>query len=140
KLLPRRRDILGERHAESWMRVGAAEQREPENRRRVIEERSQVGKDDARWEEQVPLRIVNDVVKIRADFYLVVSVDKTEAVRKLRASLLVEIGIGSALSGNQQVRNFQVRLLEHGEEIEAAAGPLESGFIHNCATECSQLA
>src|SRR5437016_3634441 len=55
---------------------------------------------------------------------------EAEAVGQLETSLLIEIRVGGAFAGEQQIGDFQVGLLEHRGKIEAAAGPLEVGFIY----------
>src|SRR5262249_25068648 len=81
------------------------------------------------WEKQIPLRVVDEVVEVASEFQLVAADRETQAVRDLGASFLIEIRIGSALAGDQQVRDLKVRLFEHGEEIKAAPRKLKAGFV-----------
>src|SRR6185295_14020749 len=64
-----------------------------------------------------------------------------EAIGHLQARFAIEVRIRRTLSGKEQVRDLQVRLLEHRWKIEASARPLNTGFIdlvgpkHGCLTD-----
>ena len=79
--LPGGGNILRKGHAEPRMRGGAAQEWKPEDRRRVVKERGQVREDDASREEQVPLRIVGNVIEIGSHLERVFSQIEAEAVR-----------------------------------------------------------
>src|SRR5437660_11013709 len=92
--LPGCGNILRKGHAEHGVRCSSTKEWEPENRRRVIKECRQVREDNTRRKEQVPFRVVCNVVEIRAYLQCVFSQVETETVRQLHPGFLIEIRVG----------------------------------------------
>src|SRR5262245_1550307 len=63
--------------------------------------------------------------------------NESKTVRGLYPRFAIEIHVRRTLPGDQQVRDFQVRLPKAGTEIEAPPGPLHAGLIdQSSADEC----
>ena len=126
--LPRRRHIVGPRRVDARMDRRGDEVRPPEHRGRERLERRQRREDDARGEEQIPLRLVAQVIEVEAALQLVAARGPGERVGVLDARLAVEVDVRGALAHDDEVGQLERRLLEDRREIERPPRELHARF------------
>ena len=129
RVRPRRRHVVGPRRADARMARRSDQVRPPEDCRCERLECGERWKDDPRREEQVPSRLVPQIVHVDARLHLMSAGAARHAVGELESSLAVEIDVRRALAHDDEIRELERRLLQHRREIERAARRLESRFV-----------
>src|SRR5262249_29707088 len=112
-------NILLEGNRNRLARRIAVHQRKPEDHRSLVQESrpgharsAEAREDHPRGEEEIPLGEVADVIDITSELERMPSRNDVQIVRRLNAILAVEVNVRSALAGDEQIGDFEIRLLE----------------------------